>query len=413
MQLHHKLTDLLTPGLRVLLHAGPAESPDFRAALLADPERASGVTFAGLFIPGLNTFDYASLTPTTRLETLFVSPAMRGSFDAGRLDHLPINYAAYPSFLARHPVDLAILHLPPARNGQFSCGIGADIAEGIQRFARKTVVLANPNIPHTPGGIALAASEAAAVYEVDGALASFPSDAPDPLTTILARHVAGLVRDGDTLQIGIGKVQAAVLRALSHHRNLSIFSGMLIDEVALLAKSGALHTAGTGRPDMTAGIAVGSPPLLDLAASGRVAFHGIDITHNPLRLAGIEHFVSINSALEVDLFGQVNAEMLRGRQISGVGGGGDYMRAARLSSHGRSIIALPSQARGKSRIVPRLESSPISFARTDIDYLVTEQGVAHLRDLSVDARAEAIMGLAAPDHLRSLQDKWRIVRNAL
>lgn len=402
---------LLSPGMRVLLHAGPAECLGLRDALIAAPERAAGVTFTGLFVPGVNDFDYAGLTPTTRVESLFVSPCARASLEAGRLDLLPIHYSSYPRYLARRPADLAILHLPPAQSGRFSCGIGADVAEGVTRFARRVAVLANPLLPVTAGGVALDADAAEIVVEAEGPLLDYRGNgADDPVLAQVAAYVVGLIEDGDTLQVGIGKLPSSVLARVADRRNLRLHSGMLIDEVALLAEAGALAPSRPDAPAILAGIALGGAPVRALAGNGDVRLHGIGVTHDAVRIAALPRFTAINGAVEVDLFGNVNSERVKGRQVSGIGGAGDFMGAARLSPGGRSIIALPSQAKGRSRIVPVLDAGSASIARADLDILVTEHGARQVRDLSLDARAEAIIGLAAPDHRPALDEAWRALR---
>jgi acyl-CoA hydrolase len=395
--------------MRVLVHAGPSESIALQTHLSLNPALTEGVTFCGLFIPGLSRFDYAALAPGARVETVFANPALRASFTARKLDLLPIHYSAYPGFLERNPVDLAILHLPPARSGRFSCGITADVAENAKRFARRVIVLANEAMPFTSGGVAVEADDVAAVYDAPGTLAEFPSETGDAAASAIAASVAALVRDGDCVQIGIGKVPAAILRALTGHRNLTLFGGMIVDEVAMLAEAGALAA---GQSIIT-GIAVGSKPLHEFCSAGRAAFHGIAKTHSAIAVAKQAQFISINSAIEVDLFGAINCESVKGRPISGVGGGTDYMRAARLMPEGRSVIALQSVAKGLSRIVPRLEAGATSVARAEIDILVTEFGAVRLRDLSMEARAQAIIGVAAPEHRATLADQWRALRSAM
>lgn len=406
---------LIEPGMRVLLHAGQAECLALRERLIADPGRAEGVTFVGLFIPGINGFDYASLTPTTRVESLFVPPVARGSFAAGRHVLVPVHYSSFPGFLARNPADLAILHLPPARQGVFSCGIGADLADRVLRYARKAAVIVNPEIPHTAGAMALREAEAVLVAEHAAPLALHPSAAgSDAETEVIARRVADLIGDGDTVQAGIGRLPAVVLRAITDRRRLRVHAGMLIDEVALLLEAGALAEAGPEDPPLFAGITLGSAPVLALAARPEAAFHGVSMTHDVARIAARPRFAAINSAIEVDLFGNLNCERVRGRQISGIGGAGDFTSGARRSEGGRAIFALPSQARGKSgsisRIVPVLGPGETSIARADMDILVTENGTARLRDLGLDARAEAIMTLAAPEHRPALAEAWAKIR---
>lgn len=397
------LLDEFRPGLRVLVHAGPSESAALHALLMANPERAAGVTFCGLFIPGLSRFDYAGLHPSARAETLFANPALTRE----RLDLLPIHYSLWPGHLERCPVDLALLNLPPAQGGVFSCGLAADVAEGVKRYAKRVAVLSNADMPFTPGGAALAAREADAVFEAPSAPMAFPSEAPDEAALTIARQVAALVRDGDCVQVGIGKVPSAILLALSGHRNLTLFGGMIVDEVVALAEAGALAP---GRA-ITTGIGVGTVKLHAFVGAGHAEFRGVSHTHSALEVAKRANFISLNSAIEVDLFGAINCESVKGRAVSGVGGGVDYMRAARLSAGGRSVIALQAEAKGLSRIVQRLPAGATSIARAEIDTLVTEYGVAQLRDLSVEARAQAIIAIAAPDHRAALAEGWASVRS--
>ena len=411
------VADLISPGMRVLLHAGQAECLALQALLRADPERCAGVTFVGLFIPGINGFDYACLTPTTRVESVFVPPVARASFVAGRHVLLPLHYSGVPGYLARNPADLAILHLPPARQGVFSCGVGADIADGVLRFARKVAVIANPEIPWTQGAPALRAAEAALVVEHAAPLALHPSaGGDDAATPAIADRVAALIEDGDTIQAGIGRLPAVVLRQITDRRRLRVHAGMLIDEVAGLLEAGALAETPEGEAALVAGITLGSAPVLALAARPEAAFYGVGITHDVPRIAAIPRFVSVNSAIEVDLFGNVNSERVRGRQVSGIGGAGDFVSGARRSAGGRAIIALPSQVSGKSgrvsRIVPVLAAGDTSIGRADMDILVTEHGTARLRDLGLDARAQAIIALAAPEDRESLAAAWDKIRAA-
>jgi acyl-CoA hydrolase len=223
--------------------------------------------------------------------------------------------------------------------------------------------------------------------------------------------VVELIPDGAALQTGIGGAPAAVYEQLVHHKNLTIRSGMITPGFRTLAESGAL----AGRGHIT-GLALGPADFYRyLADNDVVAFADARITHGPKSLAAIDRFVSIGSALEVDLFGQVNLEWRGDRMVSGVGGAPDFIRAASRSPGGRAIIALPSTAdRGKlSRIVPRLASPTASISRGDIDTVVTEFGVARLGGLTLDRRAEALIAIAHPAHQRALEEAWGAVRSKL
>ena len=400
----------LAPDMRVLLHAGPAESAVLREALRAAPDHADRVTFTGLFIPNINSFDYGSLTPSTRVESLFVPTCARKTFEAGRLDLLPIHYSAFPDHLRRFPADLAILRLPPPQKGVFSCGVAGDIAEGVRRFARSVIVLVNSSLPFTRGGMAIHEGDIEGVVEIEEPAQVAEDKAPDPRLDQLADAVACLVEDGDALQIGIGKLPASVLRKLRDRRRLRFHSGMITDEVALLCKAGAIADPIGGEAPILTGIAHGGEAVRRLVAGRECVVHGVDVTHDVRRIAAIPRFVAINSAIEVDLFGQVNSEAIGSRQVSGIGGSVDFTRAARLSPGGRAIVALQSRTGETARIVARLAGDVVSLGRADMDTLVTENGAVRLRDLGLDARAEAIIGLADPRDRAALAETWAAMR---
>ena len=220
----------------------------------------------------------------------------------------------------------------------------------------------------------------------------------------IGANVASLIEDGDVIQIGIGKVPAAVLGALEGRRGLGLHSGLIADQVA------DLYAAGVMRGRMVCTAAIGSRKVYDFAAScPDLTFAPVSHTHDPAVMAATRNLVAINSVLSVDLMGQANAEMLDGRQVSGTGGLLDFVRGARLSRGGRSILALPATAAGGklSRIVARLgEHDIVSCPRADADIVVTEHGVARLRDRSLEERAEALIAIAAPGFREKLAKGW-------
>jgi acyl-CoA hydrolase len=402
----------LEKGMRVFVEAGVGEPIAFQEMLLADPARAAGVTFAGVFIPGLNSFDYAGLDPEARSEATFFLPPFRESIEAGRCLVRPMHYYATARWLARQDFDIAVVHLsPPDTDGICSFGISADFAPIGAARARRIVGYINERMPRSRGEPGLRFADLSLAIPVSTPLPTFPAGPTDAVSAAIAGHVAGLVRDGDTLQIGIGKMPAAALGALRNHCNLRFFSGMIIDEVAELADAGALADPQHGRAPVVTGCAIGTARVHEFAGRTEwVSLRNVLHTHAPDVLRGIDNFVSINGALSVDLFGQVNGEMLGGRRVSGVGGMTDFVRGARASRGGRSILALPAVAGRHTRIVPLLEGGPVTVSRADVDWIVTEHGAVQLRDLDTDARAEALIGIAAPEHRDSLAVAWRDLR---
>jgi acyl-CoA hydrolase len=404
------LARLLRPGLRVFVHAGAAEPLAWRDALRADPACARGVEFFGIFIPGINDFDYAGLNDDTRASGTFVPPAMRKSFEAGRFDFTPVHYSDLSAFVRSRPIDLAVLQCPPDRGGLFSLGVNADVAAAAARHAAQCAIIVNAALPFTQTADPIPYALATHLIEGDGAILSNPSEAGDDICERIADRVAALVRDGDTIQIGIGRLPTAILGKLGLHRRLKMHTGMITDDVAELVSLGVIDRE--VKTPITTGMAVGGDPVRALSGEAICYFYSTDVTHDVRQIAAIERFVAINSAVEVDLFGQVNGELINGKQMSGIGGSSDFARGARLSPGGRSIIALPASARGKSRIVPQT-AGPVSQGRCDADYVVTEFGVASLRNRSLDARAELLIEIADPAHRPALADAWRAKRAAL
>jgi acyl-CoA hydrolase len=410
----HDLLAELKPGLSVYLPGAAAEVTALRAIFAADPERCAGVNFIGCFVPGMNDFDYAGLTPNTSLTTFMMPPTMRASFEAGRLKLIPLPYSEIAEYLAgRARFDLALFHLaPPDADGLCATGIASDFASLVWPRARRRIALINQAMPVMPRGPRLPIEEADLVIEIDSPIIEGGA-APDTAeANAIAERVAALVGDGAAIQFGIGGAPAAVLARLTDRKRLVIRSGMVIDSVQALAEAGALAADGAH----ITGLAYGSADFYRyLAESDLIEFADTRITHGAAALSTVERFTSINSALEIDLFGQANLEWRGERVISGVGGAPDFVRAARRSVGGKSIIALASTAGGGkiTRIVPKLTSPTASISRTDTDTVVTEFGVAALADRPLDERAEALIAVAHPHHRAGLTDAWREMRARL
>ena len=225
---------------------------------------------------------------------------------------------------------------------------------------------------------------------------------PDDIARRIGQHVAKLINDGDCIQIGIGAIPDATLAALSGKNDLGIHSGLISDGVMDLARAGNItgRNKTLDRGKIVTGVTLGGSELIQWAGeTPGLAFRPVSYTHDSRVMQGLDQFVSVNSALQVDLFGQVNSEILAGRQVSATGGAVDMMRGAALSRGGKSIIALSSTAGGGrySRMVAALDGSSVTTAlRTDIDYVVTEYGARRLRYLPVGARTEALIEIAHP-----------------
>ena len=321
---------------------------------------------------------------------------------------VPCHFSELPGLFARRvlPGDVALLQVaPPDRSGRCSYGVDAGYVADAVTHARVVIAEINERMPATPGA-GVAFTDLDAVVRVDRALPLAPPPRISDVDAAIAEHVAGLIADGDTLQLGVGALPTAILDRLGHLEYLAIHSGMISDPVVDLIEAGVI--TGTRKPAdhglAVTGAALGSTRLFDfLSSTDAVRLLPASYTHRPDVLARTGHLVAINGAIEVDLTGQVNAEAVGDRYIGGVGGQVDFLRAA-ATNGGVGIIALPSLVAkaGTSRIVARL-SGPVTTARSDVDVVVTEHGVAHLRGLDLDSRAEALIAIAHPDQRDDLE----------
>jgi 4-hydroxybutyrate CoA-transferase len=274
---------------------------------------------------------------------------------------------------------------------------------------RAPLVLAqiNPNMPRARGNAYLHRSQIDAWVETDEPLLAYPSPAIGDVERAIGRHVAGLIPDGATVQVGVGAIPQAVLEALGDHRDLALHS-LLVDAGVTLVERGIVTNAGKrlhrGRMDIAEAMGtrrlfefLHDNPVVNMESSGWV--------HDPQVVAALDRFVAVNSALEVDLSGQVTAESLGPRQVAGIGGQLDFVLGASRSRDGAAIIALPSTGRdgSVSRIVPRLaQGAAVTTPRVLVDWVVTEQGAAELRGRSEHERAAALLAVAHPSFREAL-----------
>jgi acyl-CoA hydrolase len=266
-------------------------------------------------------------------------------------------------------------------------------------------------MPAMPRGPRIDLGEANLVVEAAGDLIEVASVDPDATGRAIAAHVAALIPDDATLQIGIGSAPAALWRELTARRGLRLHSGLASEDVLQLADCGALADKGH-----VAGILAGSQQFYrEMAARDLIRLADTLTTHDATAIAAHKTFFAANSALSVDLFGQVNVEWQGAKALSGIGGAPDFAAAASASPRGRSITMLPSTARGGtiSRIVARLDTPTVSLARNLADVVATEHGTALLRDKSLDERAEALIAIAAPAFQDDLGRQWREMRKTM
>ncbi len=335
------------------------------------------------------------------------SPFPRKEWPEGRIDFLPIRYSDVPRVFAgtgRFPIDVALIQVaPPGQDGRFSLGASTSHAFPLARQARTIVAEVNEEAPRTLGPCSFSAKDIDLLVECSAPLIPYPEIQIGETEHRIAKFVAELIPDGATIQIGIGNVPSAILKLLERKKDLGVHSGMLSDGIVDLVEKGVI----TNRQKniipgkIVAGELIGTKRLFRFAHENLLLeMHGAGVSHNAELIGKIDNFIAINSTLEIDLSGQINAESLKGAQISGVGGQFDFVEGAYFSQGGKSITAMTSSAgQGKiSRIVPRLSSgAAVTIPRYMADIVVTEYGVAELRGQSLRRRAKALISIAHPD----------------
>ncbi|HEU0198861.1 MAG TPA: acetyl-CoA hydrolase/transferase C-terminal domain-containing protein [Burkholderiaceae bacterium] len=410
-----KLTDSFRPGERVYAPGIAGESALLAEELRADPERAADMHFMSVQFPGIDTLDYLDLHPRARLTAFFMSPSVRRELASGRVTLMGAEYASITHFLRNGPaVDLAIAHVsPPDEHGRCSPGISADFLPLVWSRARRRVAHINPRMPRTQGTFSVGMDELDGYIEADGPLLEYREPELGKTDLRIGAHAASLIQDGDTLQIGIGTVPLALGAALRGHQGLKIHAGMVTRVARDLAQAGALD------PDarITTGLSLGDATLHDFAARDRRTwFTDAGQTHDVAAIGRIPRFIAVNSAIEVDLFGQINAERAAGALQAGAGGLPVFAQGAMLSPGGRLLICLrATAARGTvSRIVPALDARAMcTVPRHLADVVITEHGIAELRGRSMEERAIALITIAAPEHRNGLAAAWERLRAEL
>ncbi|MNF23333.1 Succinyl-CoA:coenzyme A transferase [compost metagenome] len=400
------MSGLIRPGDTVLWGQANAEPLPLTQALMSQRQRI------GHFRVMLGITDSDTCRPEHADCVNFLSYCGSGAnrvlAKAGVLDIVPCHYSEFPQ-LIRHGslrVDVLMLQLPPPDDqGRYSLGLAHEYLLPALETARVVIAEVNQQCPWTYGERYLYEDELDVVLHSDRPPLESKPVRPGPVEQAIAHHVAERIEDGSTLQLGIGAIPEAVLQALDGHRELGVHSGTIGDGVANLIRRGIITNSRKtlDKGVVVAGVLMGSRELHRFAhRNPQIRMRSTDYTHAPQILAAQDRLVAINSAIEVDLSGQINAESAAGNYVGALGGAVDFLRGARLSRDGLPIIALPSTAGQHSRIVARL-SGPVSTPRSEAGLIVTEHGVADLRGLSLRQRARLMIEIAHPEFREQLE----------
>lgn len=406
---------LILPGTRVFVHGGAATPNALLRELENQASRLNDVTLIHLHTEG--PAHYATeplLRKSFKVVNLFVGHNIRRHVDYENIDYLPCFLSEIPElFRSRQcPLDVALLHVsPPDRFGYVSLGVSVDVARSAAQSAKILIAQVNPHMPRIQGDGILHVDMFDALVDVDEPLPESRQPVPTEEEKAIARHISDLIEDGSTLQMGIGSIPDAVTRQLVDRKNLGIHTEMWSDGTLALIESGVVTNANKKihRGKSVSGFLLGSRKLYDFVNDNPSILQlEMDYVNSPNTIARNPKVVAINSAVEIDLTGQVCADSVGHRIISGVGGQMDFMRGAALSQGGKPIIALASQTRkGTSKIVSSLQpGAGVVTTRAHVHYVVTEFGVAHLYGKTLRERARALIAISHPRHQENLEREF-------
>lgn len=391
---------------RVFIH-GSVCTPVFLLHELAkEKDRLRNVELVAITLKGDIELDKPAYAGSFHINSLFVSGPIRNAVAEGRADFIPVFLSDIPDLFKNNilELDTAIVQVsPPDRHGYCSLGVSVDIARAAVDSARQIIALVNPLMPRTHGDGMIHTDRFTKMVFHESPLPeeSYTSKVGET-ERIIGQHIAGMIEDGSTLQMGIGTIPDAVLSFLGNHKNLGVHTEMLSDGIIDLVEKDVINNkCKCKHPNKTiTSFAIGSRRLYDYVNdNSSFNFLDIDYVNNPHVIRQNPKVIAINSAIEVDLTGQVCADSIGELQYSGIGGQMDFMRGAALSVGGKPIIALNSRTnKGVPRIVPHLkDGAGVVTTRGHVHYVVTEYGIAYLFGKNLRQRAKLLIDIAHPD----------------
>lgn len=396
----------IAPGRRILVGSGAAEPNTIVNALVEHGQALADNEVVHILTLGPAPYVRPELAGRFRHTAFFIGANTREAVQAGRADFMPVFLSEIPRLIRsrRVRIDVVLLQVsPPDRHGQVSLGVSVDVVRAAVDYADLVIAEVNPNMPRTLGDTVVHVEDLDWLVPVDSPIPELTAEPLDDVSIAIGRHVASLIPDGATLQTGIGKIPHAVVNALRNHHDLGVHTEMLSDSIVDLVEAGVI----TGRKKtllpgkLVTSFVMGTRRLYDWVDDNPcVEMRASDFTNDPLVIARNDDMVAINSAVAVDLTGQVAADTVGGRFFSGIGGQVDFIRGAARSRGGKPIIALPSTAKqgSVSRIQAVFEpGTGVVTSRGDVHYVVTEYGVADLWGRNIRERATALIEIAHPD----------------
>jgi acyl-CoA hydrolase len=399
-------------GDRVFVHGSAATPMHLLEALFNRHSELQDVELVSISALGDLNYDLPEITRSFYFNTLFVSAATRAIVNSERGDYIPVFLSQIPQLFKKNilPLDVALIHVsPPDRHGFCTLGTSVDLALAAVQNAKYIIAQVNPMMPRTHGDGFIHSDKIHALVYHEAALPELDYGGNEShAISMIGQNVASLIEDGATLQLGIGNIPDQVLKNLTNHKNLGVHTEMLSDGVIPLIQKGVINNSlkklNVGRS--VTGFMAGTRKLYDFVDDNpEIRVMDISYVNDTSVIRQNPRATAINSAIEIDITGQVCADSIGTYQFSGIGGQMDFIRGASLSENGKPIIALPSvTSRGVSRIVPFLkEGAGVVTTRGHVHWVVTEYGIVNLFGKALKQRAKALINIAHPDHREALE----------
>lgn len=404
----------ISSGQRIFVHGGAATPLALLDALYERRGQLENVELIHLHLMGDIPHNREDFKKSFKVASLFVGPNLRQSLDYDSIDYLPYFLSEMPQLFRqkKRPVDVALIHVsPPDNHGFCTLGTSVDIARAAVDTAPVIIAQINPNMPRVHGDGFIHINKINYAVEVDTPILEEKPSIVTELELNIGKHVASLIDDGAALQIGIGKIPNAVIGQLVHHKNLGIHTEVWSDALLPLIETGVINNSQKSiHPGKTVStFAIGTRKLYDFIHDNPAVVQlDVAYTNNPEIIGRNARVTAINSAVEIDLTGQVCADSIGPHIISGVGGQIDFVRGAFLSKEGKAIIAMPSRTyKGESKIVSFLKKGAgVVTTRGHVHYIVTEYGSAYLHGKTLGERAKALINIAHPEDRIKLEKEW-------
>ncbi|HEY5492969.1 MAG TPA: GNAT family N-acetyltransferase [Candidatus Anoxymicrobiaceae bacterium] len=407
-------------GDRLFVSTGCGE-PQYLMSALADyvdnnPKAFFDAEVLQVWTLGVAPYAESRFLRNFRQNSFFVGDSTREAVNAGLADYTPIFLSQVPDLFNRGmvPIDVALIQTsPPDRNGFMSLGVSVDITKAAVECARTVICQVNSNMPRVHGDAFVNIEDIDYLVPHDEALLEYGTEVPDELSQSIGGYVARIVEDGDTIQVGYGSIPNAIIANLGDKKHLGVHTELLSDGIAELMKKEVIDNSrkSIDRGKTVASFCMGTASTYEFISDNpSIEFRPIDYTNSPLVISQNSNMVAINSALSIDLTGQASAESIGHQFYSGIGGQADFMRGAVMSPGGRTILVLPSVTADEetSRIVPFIEEGAgVTLTRGDVQYVVTEYGIAYLHGQNIRQRAMELISIAHPKFREKLVEEAR------